>query len=226
MGIENTSTNVVRSGDIWTDDFDNFEKLISSFPAKGSISEVKICVIDIEGFSEENEETDPFNFESIEIVQIKFVDSTHLAVLAKVGYEGMGRRSTTCLFTIDFEKSELDFQDNLRLNDYEMGLNELAFDFGMIANQISINETKKYLFSSDVDAQSLSVCGKRKLAAISCDPSAENKCNRLIVLDINCDEQETDDEDDETESDDSNNDKQEMSTSNEDSYLKNIVDID
>ena len=187
-------------------------------------------MVDIEpSIDEKNDAFAECEYESMEIVQIKFVDANQLAVLAKFRYKTM--RTLSCLLTIDLKETELDFQANLRFDDYEMGLNELTFNFGIIPNEISINDTKKYLFSADVDAQTLSVCGKRKLAAVSCDPSADNECNRLIVLDINCDGQESEDEDEEieTESDDPNNDKQEMSTSdddNEDSDLKNIVDID
>ena len=257
----NIQSNVILSDDIWTDDFEHFESLISEFAANSSMlsnsafinasfltdkethhllihrADIKVCVVDIEPFGddqeEKSEESEELNFESIDIVQIKFVNNERLGILAKLKY-GINDKPNTCLLTINFKKlkEEFDFQDNVKFTDYEMAINELIFDYSIIPSSININDLNKYLFGKDIDGQELSVCGSRKLAAIACDPSRENdKCNRLIVLDINVDDDEEDEDEDESETAENEvteiqNESDSYSSGNEDSDLRKIVDID
>lgn len=209
-------------------------------------------MVDIEAFDDEekgNEDesgANGLNYDSMDIQQIKFVNQQRLAILTRLKYDNSNQKPISCLLTINLNKiiQDLDFQDNvIMFNEYEMGINEQIFsNYDIIPCNININDINKYLFSSDVDGQELSISGSRKLAAITCDPCMDNsKCNRLIVLDINVDDDEDEEEDEDEETEDelnengknNGNDKEEMddidesySSGNEDSDLRKIVDID
>jgi len=235
--IENTQSKQLMSEDIWTEKFEEFQHLISEFPAQGSIADIRICAVDIESLPEDDDdddddEDDRLNFDSLEIVQIEFVNDTRLAVLAKLGYNTQ-MKQTTCLLTVNLKKLDFEFQSNVKFNVYDEAINEMVFDYGIIANKLSIGELNMFVFSDDIDGQELRVSGSRKLAAIACDPCmADNKCNRLVVLDINVHEDEEEDDDDEEDEDEDDEtleqqprgqrDKQER----DESDSNNIVDID
>eukprot|EP01083_Nonionella_stella_P215125 774560_1 len=90
-----------RIYDIWTDDFDEFESIMSEFPAQASIKDIRLCVVDIEALMED----ESLHFDSMDIVQITFVNPYRLAVLAKL-QSTKGRQTKTCLLTINLKKTE------------------------------------------------------------------------------------------------------------------------
>mmetsp|Transcript_23154 Transcript_23154/g.36902 ORF Transcript_23154/g.36902 Transcript_23154/m.36902 type:complete len:130 (+) Transcript_23154:2-391(+) len=129
---------------------------------------------------------------------------------------------------MNLRRMQFDFQDNVKFNEYDMSVNEMVFDYGIVPNSVNISEVNKYVFGEDVDGQGLRVCGARKLAAISCDPCMdENKCNRLIVLDISVEDEDEEDDEDEGEQDEDQEEQiVDEEDDNEDSDFRNIVDID
>ena len=126
------------------------------------------------------------------------------------------------MLTVDLKKAALDWQDDVDFDGVAM--NEMAFEHGIIPSHIGVDETAKYMFAEDVDAQKMTVSGKRNLVAISCDANAEGKCTRLLVLDINLDQGDGDESEDE---DDDDDDTEEVNSSeDQDSDLEQVIDID
>eukprot|EP01084_Bolivina_argentea_P131242 231676_1 len=126
---------------------------------------------------------------------------------------------------MNLNQFEFDFFDN-KFIDYDQSINEMVFDFGIIATEINISNLNKYLFLNDVNGNMLSINGSRKLAAITCQTNTNNKYNRLIVLDINVDNNDNDNDDDDDDDDDTEKEQGSYSYENEDSDITNLVDID